>query len=127
MSDGWSDIRNRSLINFSVNNQYGTVFLNTFDASDCIKNAHKLFELLDAVIEEIGEELVVQVVTDNVSGYKAASALLMEKRKGLYWTPCAAHCIDLMLKKIGDLPQNKYALLKAKKKSAISSITINGF
>nr|KAJ0186930.1 hypothetical protein LSAT_V11C900478660 [Lactuca sativa] len=106
-----------------VNNQYGTVFLNTFDASDCIKNAHKLFELLDAVIEEIGEELVVQVVTDNASAYKAVGELLMEKKKGLYWTPCAAH---LMLEKIGDLLQNKYALLKAKKKSAISSITING-
>nr|KAJ0197514.1 hypothetical protein LSAT_V11C700386920 [Lactuca sativa] len=91
----------------------------TVDASNCIKNTHKLFELLDAVIEENDEELVVQVVTDNVSGYKAASALLMEKRKGLYWTPCAAHCIDLMLKKIGDLPQNKYALLKAKKSQQI--------
>lgn len=116
MSDGWSDIRNRSLINFSVNNQYGTVFLNTFDASDCIKNAHKLFELLDAVIEEIGEELVVQVVTDNASAYKAVGELLMEKKKGLYWTPCAAH---LMLEKIGDLLQNKYALLKAKKSQQI--------
>ena len=38
-----------------------------------------------------------QVVTDNAANYKAAGEKLMEKRKRLYWTPCAAHCIDLML------------------------------
>ncbi|KAI3675421.1 hypothetical protein L1987_85011 [Smallanthus sonchifolius] len=117
LSDGWSDMRNRSLINFLVNNQYGTVFLRTVDASDCIKNAQKIFELLDEVVEEIGEDIVVQVVTDNASAYKAAGTLLMEKRKSLYWTPCAAHCIDLMLEKIGDLTQHKNALIKAKKVS----------
>jgi hypothetical protein len=29
--------------------------------------------------------------------YQATGELLMQKRKHLYWTPCAAHCIDLML------------------------------
>ncbi|XP_062099339.1 uncharacterized protein LOC133805231 isoform X2 [Humulus lupulus] len=117
LSDGWSDMRNRSLINFLVNNPYGTVFLKTIDASDCVKDAQKLFELLDDVVEEIGEDIVIQVVTDNASAYKAAGRLLMEKRKSLYWTPCAAHCIDLMLEKIGELPQHKNALLKAKRVS----------
>ncbi|KAM6565679.1 hypothetical protein CsatA_024807 [Cannabis sativa] len=73
--------------------------------------------MLDDVIEEIGEHLVVQVVTDNASAYKAAGTLLMEKRKHLYWTPCAAHCIDLMLERIGELPQHASALSKAKKLS----------
>ncbi|KAL4568325.1 hypothetical protein LXL04_023934 [Taraxacum kok-saghyz] len=117
LSDGWSDMRNRSLINFLVNNQHGTVFYKTVDASNCIKNAEKLFELLDGVVEEIGADLVIQVVTDNASAYKAAGTLLMDKRKTLYWTPCAAHCIDLMLEKIGDEPEQKTCLLKAKKVS----------
>ncbi|XP_021974445.1 uncharacterized protein LOC110869505 [Helianthus annuus] len=125
LSDGCSDMRNRSLINFLVNNPHGTVFLKTVDASDCIKNADKLFELLDAVIEEIGEDNVVQVVTDNASAYKKAGELLMEKRKSLYWTPYAAHCIDLMLEKITELTQLKRALIKAKK-LATSFITISG-
>ena len=117
LSDGWSDMRNRSLINFLVNNRHGTIFLKTIDVSDCVKNAPKLFELLDQVIEEIGENIVVQVVTDNASAYKAAGNMLMEKRKKLYWTPCAADCIDLMLEKIGELPQQKNALIKAKRVS----------
>ncbi|GFP83825.1 hypothetical protein PHJA_000526000 [Phtheirospermum japonicum] len=72
-------------------------------------------DLLDEVVEEVGEDIVVQVVTDNASNYKLAGKKLMEKRTRLWWTPCAAHCIDLMLEKIGSLPQHKNALLKAKK------------
>lgn len=115
LSDGWKDIRGRSLINFLVNNPYGTVFLKSVDASDAIKDANLLFKLLDDVVEEVGEDIVIQVVTDNASNYKAAGSKLMEKRKRLWWTPCAAHCIDLMLEKLGNLPQHKNALLKAKK------------
>ncbi|GJW67221.1 crooked neck-like protein 1 [Tanacetum coccineum] len=49
-----------------------------------------------------------RVVTDNASSYKAQGKLLMEKRKHLYWTPRAAHCIDLMLEDIEKIqrPQN---------------------
>ncbi|XP_021979333.1 uncharacterized protein LOC110875443 [Helianthus annuus] len=93
------------------------VFMKTIDASNCVKDAQKFFELLDGVIEEIGEDIVVQVVTDNASNYKKAGEMLMKKRKKLYWTPCAAHCINLMLEKIEELPQHKNALLKAKKVS----------
>ncbi|KAL0928861.1 hypothetical protein M5K25_000788 [Dendrobium thyrsiflorum] len=89
MSDGWSDMKSRSLINILVNNPYGTVFLRSIEASDEVKNADFIFNLLDGVVEEIGEQLVVQVVTDNASAYKAAGHMLMEKRKHLYWCyPC---------------------------------------
>ncbi|XP_028550851.1 uncharacterized protein LOC110112362 [Dendrobium catenatum] len=115
MSDGWSDIKHRSLINILINNPYGTVFLRSIEASDQVKDAEFIFRLLDSIVEEIGEHLVVQIVTDNASSYKAAGNKLMEKRKHLYWTPCAAHCIDLILEKLGDLPQHKNALTKAKK------------
>ncbi|MCI13334.1 hypothetical protein A2U01_0034451, partial [Trifolium medium] len=33
----------------------------------------------------------------NAANYRAVGAMLMDKRKKLYWTPYAAHCIDLML------------------------------
>jgi len=89
--------------------------LRSVDASDKKKDANLLFEMLDEIVEEVGEDLVVQVVTDNASAYKVAGAKLMEKRKHLFWTPCAAYCIDLMLEKLGELPQHKRALLKAKK------------
>ena len=70
-----------------------------------------MFELLDGLVKEIGEELVGQVVADNASAYPSG-AKLMENRQSLYWTSCAAHCIDLMLEKIRELPQYRNALTK---------------
>ena len=89
------------------------MFLKSIDASEAVKDATLLFNLLDSVVEEVGENLVVQVVTDNASNYKKAGEMLMKKRTRLWWTPCAAHCIDLMLEKIRSLPQHQNALKKA--------------
>lgn len=97
MSDGWTDRKRRSICNFLVNSPKGTVFLTSVDTSSISKTADKVFEMLDEIVERVGEENVVQIVTDNASNYKAAGDLLMAKRQRLYWTPCAAHCIDLML------------------------------
>ncbi|XP_026392735.1 uncharacterized protein LOC113288024 [Papaver somniferum] len=46
--------------------------------------------------------------------YVKAGELLMEKRKNLYWYPCAAHCINLMLEDFGNLPMHHDAVEKAK-------------
>ncbi|CAE5979608.1 unnamed protein product [Arabidopsis arenosa] len=73
-----------------------------------VKDANMLFDHLDRMVEEVGEANVVQVVTDNASNYvKASDELLMAKRPPLYWTPCAAHCIYLILEDIGKIPQVK--------------------
>ena len=43
---------------------------------------------------------MVQIVTYNGSAFVNAGKLLM-KKYNLYWTSCAAHCIDLMFEDIG--------------------------
>ncbi|CAK8571066.1 unnamed protein product [Lathyrus sativus] len=53
--------------------------------------------MIDVVVEEVGEDNVVQVVTDNAANYKVVGEMLMQKRIKLYWTPCVVHCLDLML------------------------------
>ena len=45
--------------------------------------------------------------------------MLQKKRPNLYWTPCAAHCIDLILEDIGKLPNIKRTLERA--------ISLNGY
>ncbi|XP_031391589.1 uncharacterized protein LOC116203792 [Punica granatum] len=96
-SDGWTDKKRRSICNFLVNSPKGTIFLTSIDTSDISKTVDKVFEMIDDIVDQVGEENVVQIVTDNTANYKAAGEMLMEKRKKLFWTPCAAHCIDLML------------------------------
>ena len=114
MSDGWTDGKSRCLINFLVNSPADTWFMKSIDASNTIKNGELMFKYLDDVVEEIGEENVVQAITDNASNYVIARMRLMEKRRRLWWTPCAAHCIDLMLEDIGKVNVHDTTLARAR-------------
>ncbi|XP_042483113.1 uncharacterized protein LOC122063474 [Macadamia integrifolia] len=113
MCDGWTNENGRHLINFLVNCPHGTYFIGSIDASNHVQDANMLFQLLDSKIEEIGADNVVQIVTDNVANYVAAGKLLMKKRSRLYWTPCAARCLDLMLEDIGNLEAYRAVIGKA--------------
>ena len=99
MSDGWTGPTKLSIINFMVYSKGSTIFLKSVDASDKIKDNKYIYGLLKDVIKEVGEANVVQIVTDNGSAFVKAGKLLM-KKYNLYWTPCAAHCIDLMFEDI---------------------------
>jgi hypothetical protein len=103
MSDGWTDQRSRTILNFLIACPKGTMFLKSVDASDQVKDANLLFRLLDEVVEEVGVQSVVQVITDNAANYVAAGKMLEEKHRTIWWTPCAAHCLDLMLEDIGKI------------------------
>ncbi|XP_039146891.1 uncharacterized protein LOC120284165 [Dioscorea cayenensis subsp. rotundata] len=72
MSDGWTNGRGRSITNFLVNSPSGTVFLKSIDTSNISHSGENMFELLDSMVEEIGEDHVVQVVTDSASAYVLA-------------------------------------------------------
>ncbi|GJT12491.1 3-hydroxyisobutyryl-CoA hydrolase 1-like protein [Tanacetum coccineum] len=120
MSDGWRDsVAHKDIINFLVNSPRGSVFVRSTDASNVVKNSDNIYMMLDQMMEEIREQNVVQVVINNAPNYKAAGKLLMAKRKHLYWTPCAAHCIDLMLEDIGNIQRVRQTLKRA--------ITLNGY
>ena len=114
MSDGWSDGKSRTILNFLIACPKGTMFLRSMDASDQVKNAQRLFRLLDEVIEEVGAQNVVQIITDNASNYVAAGRMLEEKHPTIWWTPCAAHCLDLMLEDIGKIEWAKKCVEHAK-------------
>ncbi|XP_042387690.1 uncharacterized protein LOC121979763 [Zingiber officinale] len=72
MSDGWTDRKQRTLINFLVNSPKGTMFLESVDASAHVKTRTLLYELLDRFVERVGEKNVVQVISDNGSNYVLA-------------------------------------------------------
>ncbi|KAM2042761.1 hypothetical protein ACFX16_036419 [Malus domestica] len=100
MCDGWTGPTRLSIINFMVYSKGKTIFLKSVDASDHIKNYKYIYKLLRDVIMEVGEHNVVQVVTDNGSAFVKAGKKLM-KHHNVFWTSCAAHCIDLMFKAMG--------------------------
>ncbi|XP_026451616.1 uncharacterized protein LOC113351923 [Papaver somniferum] len=102
MADGWKDTSNRSLINFLVDCPKGTVFLKSVDASDMVKTGENLFNFLKEMVEIVGEQHVVQMVTDNASNYALAGRLLEEAFPNMYWTPCVAHSTCSKVVKISE-------------------------
>jgi hypothetical protein len=77
MSEGWTDHKSKTLINFLVNCPRGTMFIKYFDASEDVKGALLLCELLDRFIQEVCPQHVVQVIMDNTTNYIVADMLLM--------------------------------------------------
>jgi hypothetical protein len=115
MVDGWTDPKKRNILNILVNNPRRTFFLKSVDASNMLESPNKLFKMMDEIVEEVGEENVVQIVTDNTTYYKVAGEMLMAKRTRLYWTPCATHTIEMILEDYEKIPIHEETITKAKR------------
>ena len=73
MSDGWRDsVVQKDIINFLMNSPRGSFFMKSMDVSEVSKDANLLFGILDDMVEEVGEENVIRVITDNASAYVKA-------------------------------------------------------
>lgn len=98
MSDGWKSDDNRSIVNFLIYNQCGTMYHKSYYTSGRVNDGDFLCSLMVSVCEEIRPENVVQIVMDNEAGYKSGGRNVGNTYQWILWTPCAAHCIDFILK-----------------------------
>jgi len=114
MTDAWTDMKRRSIMNLCTNTSEGTTFIKSVEMSDVSHTSEVIYELIDKAIEDVGAENVVQVVTDNASNNMGAKALLHLKRPNIFWTSCATHTINLMLQGIGNLAKFKKTIDLAK-------------
>ena len=114
MCDGWTGPTKLSIINFMVYSKGSTIFLKYVDVLDKIKDNKYICGLFKDTIKEVREANVVQIVTDNGSAFVKAGKLLM-KKYNLYWTPCAAHCIDLMFEDIDKRDSVAQLIMNARK------------
>ncbi|KAH9620381.1 hypothetical protein KSS87_022032 [Heliosperma pusillum] len=115
MADSWRNSHGRTVINFLASCPRGMYFVSSFDATDVLDDPLTLFKLLDGVVDEIGEENVVQVVTQNTHSYRAAGKMLEDKRKKLFWTPCTVYCINKVLEEFTKLKFVSECMEKAQK------------
>ncbi|CAN6449003.1 unnamed protein product [Victoria cruziana] len=115
MVDSWTDNSGRTLLNFLAHCSKGIMFVRSVDASQMINDSQLLFELLNDVVDEVGEKNVVQVITENTANFAVAGEMLMGRRRNLFWTPCAASCIEQILTEISTLKSISDALRQGKK------------
>eukprot|EP01018_Ginkgo_biloba_P040308 Gb_12648 [translate_table: standard] len=81
----------------------GSMFLNAVDCNGELKDATLIANILIDAIESVGPLNVVQVITDNERVCKVAGFLVEARYKNIFWTPCAIHSLNLILKKIGKI------------------------
>ncbi|XP_019190820.1 PREDICTED: uncharacterized protein LOC109185296 [Ipomoea nil] len=117
MMDKWTDRRDRAFINVIVNCPLGSYFIESIDVSKDTVDGNKMLELFEAFVNQVGKDKIVQVICDNASENVRASNDLMDLYLTLYWTPCAAHCINLMFK---DISENRHFALAYKRALKLS-------
>ncbi|XP_019198465.1 PREDICTED: uncharacterized protein LOC109192332 isoform X2 [Ipomoea nil] len=113
--DGWVDSRGRKLVNILVYCPKGTVYRQSYDISAIDGNAVAMEDFLDSVIEEVGVDNVVQIVSYSTSTFmEDVGKRVNQKHKRIFWTVSASHCIELMLNKLAMMDAIKEILEKAK-------------
>ncbi|KAJ1381854.1 Zinc finger, BED-type [Sesbania bispinosa] len=100
VTDGWTDAQRRPLINFMAISDSGPMFLKVVDGSGEFKDKHYISDLMFSVIDEIGPQNVVQIITDNAPVCKAAGSIVESIHHHIFWTPCVVHTLNLALKDI---------------------------
>ncbi|XP_077238960.1 uncharacterized protein LOC143880095 [Tasmannia lanceolata] len=103
MADEWTNGTGKTLINFLVYCPEGKMFLKSIDATDIVLSVDALYELLREVVGEVGVRNVVQIITNNSENYVVVGKRLTETFPSMFWTPCAARCVNLILEDFGKL------------------------
>ncbi|XP_019435930.1 PREDICTED: uncharacterized protein LOC109342394 [Lupinus angustifolius] len=75
------------------------------DASHASKTVDLLFKLFKEIVMYVGPKNIVYIVTDNADNYVVAGRLLEREFPHIFWSPCAAHCVNLMFQDIGKLSE----------------------
>lgn len=97
--DGWSNIRNEGILNFVVYtpNPYFYSFAETK------RNRHTSDYMLTEIvqiIEKLGPEKFLVVISDNASNMVKCGRLLNEKYPHIIWIGCMAHTLHLIINDI---------------------------
>ncbi|GKC11047.1 putative hAT dimerization domain, ribonuclease H-like superfamily protein [Tanacetum coccineum] len=98
VSDGWSNVKHKPLINILAVNSRGATFMYAEDFSGVEKTGVEISKFLLEAIESIGPSNVLQVVTDNAANCKAAGEEVEKVHKHIFWSPCVVHTLNLIFK-----------------------------
>nr|XP_023919017.1 uncharacterized protein LOC112030572 [Quercus suber] len=100
VSDGWIDVQKRPLINFMATSKKGPLFIKSIDGIKEYKDKHFIADFFLKIIDEVGHEHVVQIITDNASVMKAAGSIVEAEYPHIFWSPCVVHTLNLTLRNI---------------------------
>lgn len=119
VTDGWSNPRNQSIINYMISSpEIQPNFWKSVATGDAAHTSQYIADQIVETIEEIeqitGYNSVTAVVTDNARNMKAAWTYLQQRQADVICNGCAAHTMNLLIKDIFDLEFCSKVLADAK-------------
>ncbi|CAI7872223.1 unnamed protein product [Closterium sp. NIES-53] len=108
--DGWTCIKSRGMVCVIAQNDTAPVIVDIVDSKTAKKTGVYLAGLIEGAMKKVGPKHVVQVVMDNASNNKTAANNLCSEYPHVVFTNCAAHCLDLMLHDLSNIPAVKRVL-----------------
>ena len=76
------------------------MFLRADNCEGEYKSKEYIAKKLRAIIDEVGRQNVVQIITDNAANCKGAGLLIEAENDHIFWTPCVVHTLNLAMKNI---------------------------
>jgi Protein of unknown function (DUF 659) len=107
VTDGWTNVRGEHITNFCIKApSQKPFFYDSIVTSGTIQNAQGVAESVAVVLERLGPEKFISVITDNAPVMKAAWKIIMRKYSHISAYGCAAHCMNLLVKDILEDPDH---------------------
>ncbi|GBG73438.1 hypothetical protein CBR_g16154 [Chara braunii] len=99
ITDGTTDICGRSLMNYILARRSKPIFVKCEDVSEGDKDAVVVVVGWKRFFRELGLEKITAICIDSFAGNKSAARMLREDPEfsQIYWIPCTAHCMDLLM------------------------------
>lgn len=98
ISDGWTNIRSEGIINYMVHTNNCDYFYDFSTPKSARHTGNYIAQEIDAIIQKIGNEKIVALVTDNASNMQAAWKILKNLRPNIQTYGCSAHILNLLMK-----------------------------
>jgi len=99
MLDSWTEGRDMSYLHIFAASPKGVVCLKSLCMVADMTDDQYVFDFISSVIDEIGSQNVVQLISDNPN-YESIDHMIAEKYPNVFKVNCATQCIVLMLKEL---------------------------
>ena len=103
VSDGWSNIKNKPIINEILVCTKGELFLDSTDTSGDKKTSKFIADKIIKQINLLGASNIIQVITDSAANCKGRWPLICVEYPHITCGPCTAHFLDLLLEDLSKI------------------------
>ena len=112
--DGWTDPRGNSIWAFMLMTSSKKEYLLSLeDLSNIQHTGQHIANIIEEVINKVGNEKFVAIVSDNGSNVKSAHQIITQKYPQIINVRCIAHCVNLISSDIINVQQIKNLVRRA--------------